>query len=167
MKIQDVLEADLLDVYADGSFRPKSSTGGWAFVVFQHGQEIHRALGFATGMSNNTFELLAVLKAAAWIANEHADTSATIWTDSSQTVKGCQISRAIWRNNGWRRIEANPKKRNRVIQDVALWQELDRQLTANPRIRIAWCRGHDDIPGNELADAMARTAAMATNVTIG
>ena len=55
----------------------------------------------------------------------------------------------------------------RVIQDAALWQELDRQLTANPCIQVAWCRGHDDIAGNELADMMARNAAMALRLPIG
>lgn len=161
-----LLDMNAVDVYADGSFRPKSSTGGWAFVAFVHGREIHRAHGVAAGVSNNTFELRAVLEAALWIATECAYTPATIWTDSSHTVKGCQSSTPIWRNNGWRRIEANPKKRKRVIQDAALWQELDRQLTANPHIQIAWCRGHDDIPGNELADTMARNAATALRLPI-
>ena len=156
----------MIDIYADGSFRPKTATGGWAFVALQEDREIHRAQGFAGGLSNNTFELRAVLEAALWIGADWIGTnwagaSATIWTDSRQTVTACHASRAIWRNNGWRRLEANPKKRKRVIQDVALWQALDRQLTANPRIEIAWCRGHDDIAGNELADALARTAAMA------
>lgn len=161
------MNTHVLDVYVDGSFRPKSSTGGWAFVAFQNGQEIYRAHGVDTGLSNNTFELKAVLEAALWIAIEYADTPATIWTDSSQTVKGCQLSRAIWRNNGWRRIEANPKKRRRVIQDAALWQELDRQLSARPAIRVEWCRGHDGNSGNELADTMARTAALAPRRPIG
>ncbi len=47
----------MIDIYADGSFRPKALAGGWAFVVFLNGQEIHRAQGFAQGVSNNSFEV--------------------------------------------------------------------------------------------------------------
>ena len=153
------MERDLIEVFADGSFNPRRSAGGWAFVVFQAGQEVHRAHGSAPGSSNNTFELLAILNAAIWINTEWRGAPATIWTDSSRAEEGCRRFRPIWRNNDWRRIEPNFRKRKRTIPDVALWQELDRQLNANPDLRVEWCRGHDGIEGNELADTMARAAA--------
>ncbi|MCD7109459.1 ribonuclease HI [Rhizobium sp. DKSPLA3] len=154
------MEINLRDVFADGSFRPQSSRGGWAFVAYEDGQDIYRQHGCAAGGSNSRFELMAVVKAAHWIVTEGLVTPSTIWTDSRETVRGCQISRTIWRNNGWRRIEPNPKKRKRPIPDAALWQELDHLLLSNPFIRIDWCRGHDGVAGNELADTIARAAAI-------
>ncbi|AOF91240.1 RNase H family protein [Sinorhizobium sp. RAC02] len=153
------MERDLIDVFADGSFNPRLSVGGWAFVAFQAKREIQRDHGSAPGDSNNTFEVLAILKAVIWINTEWHGAPATIWTDSSRAEEGCRRFRPIWRNNDWRRIEPNFRKRKRTIRDVALWQELDRQLSANPCLRIEWCRGHDGIEGNELADTIARAAA--------
>ncbi len=77
-------------------------------------------------------------------------------------MTGCRSSRLIWRTNGWRRIEANARKRKRVIPDAPLWQALDSLLTTHPGIRIDWCQGHHDIPGNALADSLARAAASGT-----
>jgi ribonuclease HI len=153
------MERDSIEVFTDGSFNPRLSVGGWAFVAFGAGGEIYRDHGSAPGDSNNSFEVLAILKAAIWINTECHGAPARIWTDSSRAEEGCRRFRLIWRNNNWRRIEPNFRKRKRTIPDIALWQELDRQLSRNPHLRVEWCRGHDGIEGNELADLIARAAA--------
>ncbi len=146
-------------IYADGSFDAASCSGGWAFVVMDAYRQIHAAAGAATGSSNNTFEVLAVVQAASWLAREAKTATALIWTDSAHVVEGCSQWRHIWRGNGWKRVRANLQDRRRTIPDAKLWQELDALLQRNPRIRIHLCKGHSGIAGNQMADEAARAAS--------
>lgn len=104
--------------------------------------------------SNNAMEVVAVLKAAIWI-NGNTHEPATIWSDSVHAVRGCNDWLPIWKNNGWRKIDANTNARRRTISDRDLWKALDLQLSQNPLIDIVWCKGHSGIPGNERADGLA------------
>ena len=60
--------ADSLHIYTDGSFNAASRSGGWAFVVYEGDRQLYADCGKGAGTSNNTFEVLAVLNAMAWIA---------------------------------------------------------------------------------------------------
>lgn len=110
------------------------------------------------GPSNNTFEVLSVVRAAFWIESEAATAAAAIWTDSAHVVEGCGRWRHIWRGNGWKRVRENSHERRRPIPDVELWQELDALLELNPSVRVQLCKGHSGIVGNEIADAAAKAA---------
>ena len=151
--------SDSLQIFTDGSFDVSSRSGGWAFVVMDGEREVHSESGFASAPSNNALEVLAVVKALAWIANEAVERTVTLFTDSNHVVEGCQRWRAIWRNNGWKRIDANPRSRRRPIPDAALWQQVDAMLELSPGVTVKLCKGHAGIAGNERADALAREAA--------
>lgn len=151
-------------IFADGSCKPATLTGGWAFVVYQNGREIYSDSGAETGITNNGFEVLAVLKALTWLDDKDQNTGAVIRTDSRHVVEGCQRWRSIWRGNGWKRINANSRVRKRPIPDKKLWQEVDRLLLSNPEIIIEWCKGHSGLDGNDQADALARARMSAPNV---
>jgi ribonuclease HI len=71
--------------------------------------------------------------------------------------------RAIWRNNGWKRIDPNSRARRRNIPDAALWQRLDLLLDQNSNVTVKWCKGHSGIAGNEDADMLARSRFEARN----
>ena len=150
-----------LDVFADGSFDPATFSGGWAFVVLEEGRQVHAFSGSAEGASNNSLEVLAALRAMAWIEAEQAGRSVTLWTDSVHVIEGCRRWRTIWRGNGWKRINANPRARRRSIPDLLLWQELDALIERNPHVGIEWCRGHSGNAGNDHADMLARRALSA------
>ncbi|MFK3691225.1 ribonuclease H [Agrobacterium tumefaciens] len=151
--------ADPLHIFTDGSFNDASRSGGWAFVVREAGNQIHSASGKAGGTSNNTFEVLAVLNAMSWIAVEAPTRAVTLWTDAVHVIEGCNRYRAIWRNNGWKRITPNQHTRRRPIPDNEIWQKLDTLLERHPLVTVEWCKGHSGSVGNEHADALARQAA--------
>jgi ribonuclease HI len=150
---------DALHTYTDGSFDAANSSGGWAFVVYEGDRPLYAACGKEAGTSNNTFEVLAVLNAVAWIAAEVPARSVTLWTDAAHVIEGCRRWRAIWRTNGWKRITRNSHARRRSIPDMEIWRQLDGLLERHPQVVVEWCKGHSGAGGNELADILARNAA--------
>lgn len=148
------------EVFTDGSFNPVAKSGGWAFVVYHGGHEVHLEHGSAPVLSNNATELLAVVNAARWANTQSAGMAVTIWTDSRHVLEGCGRWRLIWRNNGWKRIDPNPRTRKRPIPDAHLWQVLDAELAGNDRLSVAWCKGHMGLPGNEKAHALAKARCL-------
>lgn len=156
-----------LEMFTDGSFWATKQVGGWAFVV-QHGnRRIHVQHGRGAGNSNNSFELMSVIEAMNWLILAGEGCKATIWTDSSHVVEGCHHWRAIWSNNGWKRVTANQRLRKRSIPDAELWKRLDELLHHHPEVTVAWCKGHSGLLGNNLADALARTAVHLEKVDFG
>jgi ribonuclease HI len=149
---------EILNNYADGSFDAASRSGGWASVVMEVDRQIHVSSGAMPGPSNNTFEVLSVVRAISWLEREAPSVAAVIWTDSAHVVEGCDRWRHIWRGNGWKRVRANSHERRRSIPGADLWRKLDELLERNPSVRVDLCKGHSGVPGNELADAAARVA---------
>lgn len=150
-----------LTIYADGSYDPVAISGSWAFLVFESGQQLHAARGEEIGLTNNSFEVMAVMNALSWLDAHASGRAAILWTDSAHVVEGCYRWRKIWRTNGWKRINPNSRARKRQIPDAALWRNVDRLLLGNPNVSIEWCKGHSGITGNDLADALARTRKIA------
>lgn len=144
-----------LHVFADGCYDPSSGQGGWAFVAYRDVAEIAADFGGVQNSANNSTELIAVLKAAIWINSNAKGEPAVIWSDSLYAVKGCNSWRHIWKNNGWKKIIPNANARSRTIANPALWKAIDLQLSPNPLVTIAWCKGHSGIEGNERADELA------------
>jgi len=150
-----------LHLFTDGSFDPKTGDGGWAFVAYRDGAEIASASGGVSRAENNGMELLAILEATHWIEAGAPGEAAVIWTDSAYAIKGCILWRPIWRTNGWRKIGANANLRNRAIANKDIWQALDRALSRNGALTVAWCKGHAGTGGNECADELAKRGRLA------
>jgi ribonuclease HI len=146
-----------LEVFTDGSFDKASGSGGWAFIVFDNGRLLHQEGGASQGPSNNSLELMAVAQALEWLEHSSPRITSTVWTDSNYVLEGCSRWRAIWRNNGWKRINCNPRSRRRTIPDVATWQKIDVLLHRSSSVTVALCKGHSGIGGNEQADMLARS----------
>lgn len=154
--------AETVDIFTDGSFDARSRSGSWAFIVLESGQLIHSNTGHGPGSTNNSFELLGALHALSWVDASIPSLVVNLWTDSIHVVEGCNRWRAIWRNNGWKRINPDHRARRRAIPDASSWKSLDALLDRNPNVKVAWCKGHSGIEGNDRADMLAR-AAVQTN----
>ncbi|WP_237352612.1 ribonuclease H family protein [Rhizobium leguminosarum] len=144
-----------LHVFADGCSEPSSGQGGWAFIAYRDAVEIAADFGGVRDSANNAMELIALLKAAMWVNTNAPGESAIIWSDSLYAVKGCNSGRHIWKTNGWKKIVPNANARSRTIANPELWKAIDLQLSPNPLVTIAWCKGHSGIEGNERADELA------------
>lgn len=144
-----------LHLFADGCYEPRSGKGGWAFVVYRDAAEISADCGGVENSASNAMEAMAVLRALQWVAGNAAGEPAIIWSDSHHAVNGCNSWLPIWKRNGWKKLDPNPKARRRTIADPALWQAIALQLAQNQLVTIAWCKGHAGIDGNERADALA------------
>jgi len=56
----------------------------------------------------------------------------------------------------------DPKPRQGQLLAYTFYQHMLRWLQKNPvhTLRVAWCPGHPDIPGNERADQLAKEAIL-------
>ncbi|MBB4349299.1 RNase H family protein [Aliirhizobium cellulosilyticum] len=151
----------MLELFTDGSYDRKTQIGGWAFVAYLDGVEKGHQCGSDEGDSNNSFEVLAALHAAQWSASMALQDQVLVWTDSFYVMEGVQRSLPIWRNNGWRKIDRNPRNRRRPSPDRDIWKRLDRVLAENAYIHIKWCKAHEGLVGNDRADFLAGASRLA------
>ncbi len=147
-----------LIIYCDGACEPNPGAGGWGFVVYRDGVEIHADCGGSDPTTNNIMELTGALMALRWLATRAADAGAArLFCDSMYVVNGCNDWRHGWKKKGWRRgVE-------KELANADLWKELDEVLTLVP-ITLEWVKGHAGIIGNERADElslMGREAGLA------
>jgi ribonuclease HI len=155
---------DKLEIFTDGCCEPGSGDGGWGFAVYRGGVEIASGCGGADKTANNAMEATAVLKATEWV-NAHAEKAVvTIWSDSVYAVKGCNEWRPIWRNNGFKKINANSRLRSRGIADADLWKAIDTAISGSATITVSWCKGHAGTEGNERADRLADSGRLSIAV---
>jgi ribonuclease HI len=137
-----------LVIYCDGACEPNPGAGGWGFVVYRDGVEMHVGQGGSSQTTNNVMELTGALMALRWIAEFAAGRSARLFCDSQYVVKGCNEWRHGWKRKGWRRgVE-------KELANADLWRELDQALTITP-IVLEWCKGHVGIIGNERSDELS------------
>ncbi len=61
-----------------------------------------------------------------------------------------------WKKNGWKSADKKP------IKNIELWQELDFESSKH-LIKWIWVKGHAGNMFNELADELARKAALLAN----
>lgn len=146
------------NIYTDGA-APNNQNGckrgGFAVVILNEHNEVVETYkapvepeAGETRTTNNRCEMLAVIKAL-----EMAEPGDVIHTDNEIVARGYNEWVSGWKVRGWRRSNKKP------VENQDLWKRIDSLKQNKPLVVVRWCRGHNGIFGNELADNLATEAA--------
>ena len=128
--------------YTDGSCTPNPGPGG--FAVIKNMQP--HIMGSAPESTNIRMEGSALIAAI----KDSGGKPCEIHTDSEFWINVITKWSLGWERNGW-------KKKNGDIKNLDLVQEVA-PLYRNSQAKLIWVRGHNNDPGNELADEWANRA---------
>lgn len=103
------------------------------------------------GTTNNREEMKALIHAIDLATTKYKDEICIIYSDSTYCVNMCRDWIWNWVKRDW----TNSSKK--IVENLDLVKELYQRLTDKdfPNYQIAKCSGHNNIIGNELADALA------------
>jgi len=135
----------MITYYTDGSCEPNPGKGGFAVI-----KDMKPAvLGGEPGGGETTnirMEGLAIIAALKDAGGEVCE----IYSDSEFWIKVITIWSLNWEKNGW-------KKKGGAIKNLDIVMEVCPLYKAS-KAKLIWVRGHNDDPGNELADHWANEA---------
>ncbi len=131
--------------YTDGSCEPNPGMGGFAVIknmeVCVLGGESGK--GMTTNIRMEGLAIIAALKDA-------DGQPCKIYSDSEFWIKTVTIWSIPWEKNGW-------KKKGGEIKNLDIVKEIVPLYRAS-KAELIWVRGHNEDPGNELADHWANQA---------
>lgn len=128
--------------YTDGSCSPNPGPGGYAVIKDMKPCALGRAKE-STNIRMEGFAIIAALKDA-------AGQPCKIHTDSEFWINVITKWSIGWEQNGW-------KKKNGEIKNLDIVKEVA-PLFRQSQAELIWVRGHNNDPGNELADEWANKA---------
>ncbi len=128
--------------YTDGSCSPNPGPGGFA-VIKDMKPHILGSEPDSTNIRMEGFAIIAALKDA-------KQTPCEIHTDSEFWIKVITEWSISWEKNGW-------KKKSGEIKNLDIVKEVC-PLYRDSKAKLVWVRGHNNNPGNELADVWANDA---------
>ena len=135
----------MITFYTDGSASPNPGPGG--FSVIRDGEPVvlggEPGGGVTTNIRMEGFAIIAALKQANGAECE-------IYTDSEFWINVITKWSLAWEANGW-------KKKGGPIMNLDIVQEAC-PLYRQSKAKLIWVRGHNNDPGNELADHWANEA---------
>lgn len=140
--------------YTDGSCEPNPGQGGFAVIRVEDssmGQVNMKPVklgGEPSGelTTNIRMEGFAIIEA---LKNANGE-PCTIYTDSEFWINVITKWSLAWEANGW-------KKKGGEIKNLDIVQEVC-PLFRKSKANLVWVRGHNNDPGNELADYWANEA---------
>ncbi|KAI3644123.1 hypothetical protein MP228_010287 [Amoeboaphelidium protococcarum] len=137
-------------VYVDGSSLSNGSIGSRAGAGIYYGpgdgRNISRYLG--TNVTNQMAELMAVKLC---LQNAPSDTNLLIKTDSQYTIKGVTEWMLKWKANGFKT----------KVKNLDLFKDIDQLIIGRTgSVQFEYVPGHQGFEGNEMADRLARNAAL-------
>lgn len=137
--------------YTDGSASPNPGPGGFAVIKNKQpvvlGSEPNG--GETTNIRMEGYALMAALK--------HANgKTCKIYTDSEFWINVITKWSLAWEANGWRKKGGEIKNLDIVKEICPLYRQ--------SKAELVWVRGHNNDPGNELADEWANKARKGARV---
>ena len=136
-----------MKIYCDGSCLGNPGPGGWAAVFVDNSQITKKIYGFTDYTTNNQMELTAAIKSLENV--QHID-NLEIYTDSNYLKLGITNWIKSWKLTNWK---------NGKIKNIKFWQQLDK-LNCDKNIQWYWVKAHNGNKYNQLADELARYAAI-------
>jgi len=135
----------MITYYTDGSCEPNPGAGGFAVIrdMKPHILGGEPAGGVTTNIRMEGFAIMAALKDA-------AGEPCRIHSDSEFWINVITKWSIAWEKNGWRKKGGDIKNLDIVREVCPLYRASQAELI--------WVRGHNDDPGNELADHWANEA---------
>ena len=141
----------MLTYHTDGSASPNPGPGGFSVILDMQpvvlGGEPSGAV--TTNIRMEGFAIIAALEHAAGRPCE-------IYTDSEFWINVITKWAPAWEANGWKK-KSGPIMNLDIVQKVV---PLYRQSQA----KLIWVRGHNNDPGNEMADEWANKARQGARV---
>ncbi|QGZ16003.1 ribonuclease H [Vibrio phage vB_VchM_Kuja] len=134
-------------IYCDGSSAPKTSkNAGWGIAIpIRPNDYVVYAGHLKSPSTNNIGEAWALTNAIKIFAKQPI--KLTIFSDSEYALKFVR-NRANWERDGL------PPANNDII--LQCWKNWDEFKSNGGFLDPRWCKGHDKIVGNEVADFAAK-----------
>jgi ribonuclease HI len=132
----------MITYYTDGSCEPNPGTGGFSVIK----EMKSHVMGGEHNTTNIRMEGFAIIAALKDSAGEHC----SIYTDSEFWIKVITVWGPGWEAKGWKKKGGEIKNLDIVVEVCGLYK------TSNAT--LIWVRGHNNDPGNELADHWANKA---------
>lgn len=181
-KTPEVVKADTIKVWTDGSSRGNGKVGAVAGygVFFGDGDErcvlpslFERPRGYTnknpsrnisaplegTPQTNQRAELTAALRALEIVP---LDKHIEIITDSNYTINCATVWYKSWEKNGWKTSTGKPVMNDDLVKKIRA--RIDERTENKVQTNLTWVKGHDENPGNVAADRLAVKGAMEKRV---
>ncbi|KAL1955643.1 hypothetical protein VTO42DRAFT_8376 [Malbranchea cinnamomea] len=149
--------AGMLNIYTDGSAFKNGRLGARAGVGVYFGPGDNRNVSEplkGNRQTNQRAELTAILRAVE-IAPRHRDV--TIFTDSQYAINCVTVWFVNWQRNKWMTANHKPVENRDLIQPIIA--RIEERTMLNVKTLFEWVRGHNNDPGNEAADQLAKMGA--------
>ena len=149
-----------IKIFCDGSTRisNKKNTnniGGYGYIVYNDNIIIDAFSEQRNNTTNNEMELTALVTVIEKYGTNDAWNCPTIYTDSQYAIKCLTVWGQKWAVNDWKKSDGQ------IIENLKLIQKGYNLLSDGKHcVNIEYCKGHNGIEGNELADKLA-TGTMA------
>lgn len=140
----------MIYIYTDGSSKGNPGPGGFGVVALKDNTIKYSYYEQDENTTNNREELKAILHAFYLSQTKFKETDCIICTDSSYCYNICNDWIFSWAKNNWK----NSKKK--TVENLDLIQQLYNYLNIDFfNCQVIRIPGHQNIVGNELADALA------------
>ena len=151
----------VFNIFTDGACSGNPGIGGWSCIAYNNniitdaytGSEnlyINGHLVQKKETTNNRMEIMGLLKALELATTKYKNKICLIHCDSSYCVNLFNQWIKTWASNNWINSEKKEVKNLDLIKQLYEYTKID-----FPNFQILKVKGHNNILGNELADAYA------------
>ncbi|KRM95617.1 ribonuclease HI [Liquorilactobacillus aquaticus DSM 21051] len=132
-----------------GQHVKKDDKAAWAFLIKMNEEKIYRS-GGEFGATNNRMEVMALLRALAYLLEHDLQSGSILATLDSKYVLDAIQKKWIysWKKRGWKTSNGAD------VANKELWMELVTILPHFPHLAFQWTKGHQKNEGNVFVDQL-------------